>query len=91
MSDCVDETPDYVENQTVLRSIFKFKHITKLKNMTIKSTNHDIFANKPLQLLRSKFHKDFNKKLLIWNSFLKHLLLNREKYEIVCPQTTWVS
>lgn len=36
MSDCVDETPDCVENQAFSRSIFEIKHIPNLENIMVK-------------------------------------------------------
>ncbi len=37
MSDCVDDTPDYVENQAIFsRSIFEFQPIPNLENITVK-------------------------------------------------------
>ncbi len=37
MSDCGDETPDYVTDQAFFsRSIFEFKHISNLENITVK-------------------------------------------------------
>lgn len=35
MSDCFDETPDYVENQVFLRNTFEFKFIPDLENIKV--------------------------------------------------------
>lgn len=35
MSDCLDETSDYVENQVFLRNTFEFKFIPNLENMKV--------------------------------------------------------
>lgn len=37
MSDCVDEALDYVESHAFARSVFKFKPIPTLKDITVKT------------------------------------------------------